>query len=301
MDVLSGMRAFRAVAVAGSFVAAARTQAVTTAWISKLVLQLEEHLGVQLLARTTRRISLTDAGRLYLQRCAQILDDLDEAERSVGDLRVSPRGVLRVSAPMSFGLLRLSPLLPAFHRRFPDVELDVGLNDRMVDLVEEGFDVAVRIRAQLESSSLVARRLMSGARVLCASPAYLAARGVPRHPRELAQHACLRYSLHDAPGRWEFERSGERASVDVRGPLLINSGIAQRDAALAGIGILLTPDFMVADALQAGTLVRVLPEFQASGYSVFAVSPPVRFATAKARAFIDFLQETLAPAGGTPR
>lgn len=301
MDVLSGMRAFRAVAAAGSFVGAARAQSVTTAWISKLVLQLEEHLGVQLLARTTRRTSLTDAGRLYLQRCARILDDLDEAERSVGDLRASPRGVLRVSAPMSFGLLRLSPVLPAFHQRFPEVELDVVLNDRLVDLVEEGFDVAVRIRAQLDDSSLIARRLMGGERVLCASPAYLAAHGAPRHPRELAMHACLRYSLHDAPGRWELERRGERAVVEVRGPLLINSGIAQRDAALAGIGILLTPDFMVADALREGRLVRVLQDFRASGYSVFAVSPPVRFATAKARAFIEFLQEALVKAGKAQR
>lgn len=293
-----GMRAFRAVVAAGSFVGAARAMSVTTAWVSKLVLQLEEHLGAQLLARTTRRLSLTDAGQSYLQRCAQILDDLDEAERSVADLRASPRGVLRVSAPMSFGLLRLSPLLPKFHRRFPDIELDVMLNDRMVDLLEEGFDIALRIREQLESSSLIARKLTGGERVVCASPAYLAARGVPRHPRDLAQHACLRYSFHDAPGRWEFERRGERTIVDVRGPLLINSGIAQRDAALAGIGVLLTPDFTVADALRKGRLVRVLQGFHASSYSVFVVSPPVRFATAKARVFIDFLQQMLARSDG---
>jgi len=297
MDVLAGMRTFRAVAEAGSFSAAARSLSITTAWASKLVSQLEEHLGAQLLVRTTRRLSLTDTGRLYLDRCTQLLDDLDEAERSVGRLQAAPRGRLRVSAPMSFGLRRLAPLLPEFQRRFPEVELDVVLNDRVVDLVEEGIDVAVRIGASLEDSTLTARKLGTGERIVCASPAYLRSQGTPRHPRELARHRCLRYSVHAAPGTWDFEGLDGRVSVDVRGPLQINNSIALRTAAVAGVGILLAPDFVVAEDLRDKRLRRILPEWTPSGYKVFAVSPPTRFATPKARAFVELLGRALARPG----
>lgn len=290
MDVLAGMRAFRAVAEAGSYVGAGRTLTVSTAWVSKLVLQLEEHLGVQLLVRTTRRLTLTDAGRGYLERCVRILDDIDESERALSDLQSAPRGLLRVSAPMSFGLLRLAAKLPEFLHRFPDVELDVSFNDRRVDVIEDGIDVAVRIGAELEDSSLVARKLTEGRRVLCASNEYLRTRGAPKHPRELEKHVCLRYSLHEPPGRWEFERRGERARVNVRGPLRIDNSIALREAALAGVGIFLTPDFVVEADLRAGKLVPLLETWHPSGYAVFAVSPPSRFSTPKTRAFIDFLR-----------
>jgi DNA-binding transcriptional LysR family regulator len=293
MDVLDGMRAFRAVVVSGSFAAAARSLAITTAWVSKRVAQLEDHLGTQLLVRTTRRIALTDAGRIYFDRCAQLLDDLDEAERSVVDLQASPRGRLRITAPMSFGLLRIAPLLPEFHDRHPEVELDVVFNDRYVDLLEEGVDVAVRVGAQLEDSSLVARRIASGDRVLCASAAYLRKHGAPRHPCELAKHACLRYSLHSTPGKWTFEGPDGKTTVDVGGRLQINNSVALGVAAVAGVGILLTPDFVVADDLAKGRLRPILPKFKPSGYVVFAVSPPTRFATPKVRAFVDLLERGL--------
>ncbi|OJY22511.1 MAG: hypothetical protein BGO98_19690 [Myxococcales bacterium 68-20] len=293
MDVLAGMRAFRAVATAGSFVGAARSLAITTAWASKLVAQLEEHLGTQLLARTTRRLSLTDSGRLYLERCVQLLDDLEEAERSVGDQQAAPRGRLRVSAPMSFGLIRLAPLLPAFYERFPEVELDVMLNDRLVDLVEEGIDVAVRIGARLEDSSLVVRKLGTGERVVCASAVYLRAHGTPRHPRDLANHRCLRYGLHTSPSKWELDGPDGRTTVAVKGPLQVNNSIALKAAAVAGVGILLTPDFVVAEELREKTLRRVLTPWTPSDYSVFALSPPTRFATPKARAFVEFLGQAL--------
>lgn len=294
MDVLTGMRAFRAVAEAGSFSAAARSLAITTAWASKLVSQLEEHLGVQLLVRTTRRLSLTDAGRLYLERCTQLLGDLEEAERSVAGLQAAPRGRLRVSAPMSFGLLRIAPLLPELQRRFPEIELDLVLNDRVVDLVEEGIDVAVRVAASLEDSTLTARKLGAGERLMCASPAYLRSQGTPRHPRELAEHRCLRYSLHVSPATWELDGPEGRVSVDVRGPLQVNNSIALRTAALAGVGILLAPDFVVAEDLDAKRLRRVLPAWKPSGYRVFAVSPPTRFAAPKTRAFVELLARSLA-------
>lgn len=297
MDVLAGMRTFRAVVDAGSFSAAARSLSITTAWASKLVSQLEEHLGAQLLVRTTRRLALTDAGHLYLERCVRLLGDLEEAEHSVGRLQESPRGRLRVSAPMSFGLIRLAPLLPDFQRRFPEVELDVLLNDRRIDLVEEGIDVAVRIGAGLEDSTLVARKLGTGERVVCAAPSYLRAHGTPRHPRELAGHRCLRYSVHAAPGTWEFDGPEEHVTVDVRGPLQVNNSIALRAAAVAGVGIILAPDFVVEEDLHAKKLRRILPAWTPSGYRVFAVSPPTRFATPKARAFVDLLAHALGPAG----
>jgi DNA-binding transcriptional LysR family regulator len=293
MDVLAGMRAFRAVASAGSFAGAARSLSITTAWVSKLVSQLEAHLGAQLLARTTRRLSLTDAGRLYLERCERLLDDLDEAERSIGDLQSSPRGRLRVSAPMSFGLLRLAPILPAFCARYPDVELDVTLNDRVVDLIEEGLDVAIRVGDKLDDSTLTVRRIGAGDRVVCASARYLRAHGTPRHPRDLERHACLRYGLHASPSEWAFDGPDGRVTVRVRGPIQINNSIALRDAARAGTGVLLTPDFVVAGDLNDGSLRRVLEAWKPSGYGVFAVSPPTRFATPKARAFIDFVAEAI--------
>jgi DNA-binding transcriptional LysR family regulator len=294
MDVLTGMRTFRAVADAGSFSAAARSLAITTAWASKLVSQLEEHLGAQLLVRTTRRLSLTDAGHLYLERCVRLLGDLEEAERSVGRLQEAPRGRLRVAAPMSFGLLRLAPLLPDFQRRFPEVELDLLLNDRRIDLVEEGIDVAVRIGASLEDSTLVARKLGMGERIVCAAPSYLRAQGTPRHPRELAGHRCLRYSVHAAPGTWEFDGPEGHVTVDVRGPLQVNNSIALRTAAVAGVGIILAPDFAVAEELRARRLRRLLAGWKPNGYRVFAVSPPTRFATPKARAFVGVLARALA-------
>ncbi len=294
MDVLAGMRAFRGVVDTGSFVGAARLLAITTAWVSKRVVQLEEHLGAQLLVRTTRRVALTDTGRVYFERCVRLLDDLEEAEQSVGNLQASPRGRLRVTAPMSFGLIRIAPLLPELHDRYPDVELDVVFNDRFVDLLEEGIDVAIRIGAALEDSSLIARKIASGDRLLCASPDYLRKNGTPRHPRDLAKHACLRYALHAAPGKWTFDGPKGTVNVDVGGRLQINNSVALGIAAAAGVGILLTPDFVVAEHLATGRLQPVLPRFKPSGYTVFAVSPPTRFATPKVRVFEDFLAQRLA-------
>lgn len=293
MDVFDGMRAFRAVVDTGSFVAAGQTLSISTAWVSKRVAQLEEHLGVQLLARTTRRMALTDAGRVYLEHCRRLLDDLFEAERSVSDLQAAPRGRLRVAAPMSLGLRRVAQLLPEFQARYPEVELDVVFNDRYVDLLEEGIDVAIRVGTALEDSSLIARKLTSGQRLLCASPAYLQRHGLPRHPRELSKHACLRYSLHASPGRWSFEGPRGPVGVDVRGGLQINNSVALAVAAVAGAGIVLAPDFVVDEHLAGGRLKHVLPRFHPSGYTMFAVSPPTRFVTPKVRAFVDFLVQRI--------
>lgn len=293
MDVFDGMRAFRAVVDTGSFVGAGKTLGISTAWVSKRLGQLEEHLGAQLLVRTTRRLSLTDPGRVYLEHCRRLLDDLAEAERSVGNLQAAPRGRLSVTAPMSLGLKRVAQLLPEFHARYPEVELGVSFNDRYVDLLEEGVDVAIRVGSSLEDSSLIARKLGSGRRVLCASPKYLRAHGTPKRPSDLTKHACLRYSLSATPSRWSFSGAKGTVAVEVTGPLQLNNSVALAVAAVAGAGVLLTPDFAVAEELEDGRLVRVLPRYEPEGYSMFAVSPPTRFVTPKVRAFIDFLVERL--------
>lgn len=293
MDVFDGMRAFRAVMDAGSFVGAGQALSISTAWVSKRVSQLEAHLGVQLLVRTTRRVAITDPGRVYLEHCRRLLDDLAEAERSVGELQSAPKGRLRVTAPMSLGLRRVAQLLPAFNARYPEVELDVSFNDRYVDLLEEGVDVAIRVGTALEDSSLIARKLGTGRRLLCAAPEYLRRKGPPRHPRDLAKHACLRYSLGASPGRWSFEGARGAVTVEVTGPLQLNNSVALCVAAVAGAGVLLAPDFVLAEDLAAGRLQRLLPRFEPSGFTMFAVSPPTRFVTPKVRAFIDFLLEAM--------
>jgi DNA-binding transcriptional LysR family regulator len=294
LDVIAGMRAFRAIATQKTFAEAGRTLGISTAWVSKRLAQLEEHLGTQLVRRTTRRTSLTTEGRVYLERCTRLLDDLDEIERSISGIRAAPRGVLRVSAPMSFGLLRLSPLLPAFAKRYPDVEVDIAYGDRYVDLVEERIDVALRIGPGLDDSSLVVRRVAVGERLVVASPAYLRRNGTPRHPSDLARHRCLRYALHGSPSRWSFDGPSGRIDVDVRGSIQANNSLALRHAALGDEGVLLTPDFVVDADLRSKALRRVLSAWKPSGYTIFLLSTPSRFATPKARAFIDFVVETFA-------
>jgi len=294
MNVVECMRAFRAVAEAGSFAAAGRALRISTAWVSARVAQLEAHLGAQLLVRTTRRVAPTDAGRVYLERCVKVLDELEAAERAVAELQSSPRGRLRVAAPMSFGLLRVAPLLAPFRAAYPEVEVDVVFDDRVADLVEGGIDVAIRIGATLRDSSLVAKALGTGERFVCASPAYLRARGAPRHPRELASHDCLHYAFHATPGRWAFVGpDGATTTVDVVGGVRTNNSIALASAAVAGAGVVLVPDFVVERELASGELVRLLAAYRPSAYRVFAVSPPGRFGSPKVRAFVDLLAKEM--------
>ncbi len=298
MNVVECMRAFRAVAEVGSFAAAGRSLRISTAWVSARVAQLEAHLGAQLLVRTTRRVAPTDAGRVYLERCVKVLDDLEAAERTVAELQSSPRGRLRVSAPMSFGILRVAPLLATFRAAYPEVEVDVVFDDRVTDLVEGGIDVAVRIGASLRDSSLVAKALGTGERFVCASPSYLRARGTPRHPRDLVGHDCLHYVLHATPGRWSFVGPDGTTTVDVEGRVRANNSIALAAAALAGAGIVLVPDFVVERDLATGALQRVLSAYRPSAYRIFAVSPPARFVSPKVRAFVDCLSKALRESRG---
>ena len=261
MRNLAAIEAFVEAANLGSFSDAARKLRSSKSAVSRHVATLESTLGARLFHRTTRSLNLTEAGRAYHERAARILADLEEANRAVGQLQSAPRGKIRVNAPMSFGFLHLAPALPDFLARYPDVEVDLTLNDRFVDIIEEGYDIAVRIGA-LADSSLVARRIAPIRRAICASPRYLAEHGAPRSPADLARHQCIFNSNMAAAREWGFVGAdGKPIHVALSGRLSVNNGDAQRAAALAGAGFVSLPTFIVGDDLRAGRLVKALDAF----------------------------------------
>lgn len=290
MDRFEAMRALVAVVDAGSFVAASDALAVSKAAVSRHVAELEARLGVRLLHRTTRRLSLTPEGERFVAHSRDVLARVDEAEAEITSKTGEARGLLRIHAPQSFGLLHLAPLWAAFMARHPQVTLDITLSDRMVDLVEEGVDLAIRI-ARLPDSSLVSRLLTTTRLVLCASPTYLERHGVPRHPVELAQHAVAAYSLFSMGDHWTFDGPEGPVTVKVAPCLRTNNGDTCRIVALQHLGIVLQPSFMVEDDLQAGTLTELLPGYRAVELGVHAVYPSRRFVAPKVRLLIDFLAE----------
>jgi len=295
MDQLAAMTAFARVAEARSFSEAARRLRTSKSVVSRQVAGLEAELGARLFHRTTRSLTLTEAGRAYYERVARILADVEEANASVGRLQAAPRGRLRLNAPMSFGVRHLAPALPAYLARFPEVEVDMVMTDRFVDLIEDGFDVGVRI-GRLGESSLVARRLAPLRRVVCASPAYLAAHGTPATPGDLGAHACLCYSNLAPADEWTFATpEGRLWPVAVHGRLRVDNGDALRVAALGGLGLATLPSFIVGADLQAGTLVSVLGEFVPQAGAVHAVYPHARHLSPKVRSFVDFLAELFGP------
>ena len=295
MDRLAAIEAFVKVAETHSFSAAARRLRRSKSLVSRQVAALETELGTRLFHRTTRSMALTEAGRSYFERTSRILSDLDDANRSMSQLQSAPRGRLRVSAPMSFGFLHLAPALADFLARYLEVEVDITLNDRFVDLVEEGFDVAVRI-GSLEDSSLVARKLTPIRRVVCASPAYLEARGVPATPDELRTHDCVWNTNVPMARDWGFIKSDGRSwPVEVRGRMTTNNGDTLRIAAINGLGLVSLPTFIVGSDLHAGTLVAVLENFIAQDMTLNAVYPHSRHLSPTVRAFVDFLAERFAP------
>ncbi len=291
MDRFTALRVFKRVVELNGFTAAARDLGLSNAAVSKNVNELEAHLGARLLTRTTRRMSLTEAGEAYYHRCVRILEDLEEADTVVTSMAAAPRGVLRVTAPMSLGLVRLSGVIPRFLARYPEVKIDLNLDDRVVDLIDGGYDIALGTRSTLQDSSLVSRRLGPLPRVVCATPDYLEHHGVPETPQDLAHHRCLLFSLMHSPREWSFERQGTRETVHVDGPYSVNSSLTIREALLQSVGITLIPRAYVEDALANGTLVTVLDDWQPSEQSVYAIFPSARYLSPKVRAFIDFLVE----------
>ncbi len=295
MDRLDSMEAFVRVAECRSFSVAARRMELSKSVVSRQIARLEAHLGARLFHRTTRSLALTEVGQAYYERCTRILAEIEEANLSVSNLQAEPRGRLRVNAPMSFGIHHLAPLIPRFLDRFPHVDVDMAMNDRVVSLVEEGFDIAVRI-GRLEDSSLIARHLAPARRVVCASPSYLERRGVPQSPDDLADHCCLSYSNLTASDEWNLcTAEGRRWPVEVRGRLRVNNGDVLREAALSGVGLIMAPTFLCGCDLQAGRLVSVLDQFVPQNIAIHAVYPHSRHLSPKVRAFVDFLAENFGP------
>jgi len=296
MDRLASLRIFAKVVETASFTAAAEKLGLSRAQVSKAVIDLERDLGARLLERTTRRVKVNEVGAAYYERAVRILAELDEADAAVRRLQDAPRGILRVSAPLSFAILHLKPVVTAFLAANPEVSLSLTLGDRFVDLIDEGFDLAIRI-AQPESSSLIARKIAPARRVLCAAPKYLAQHGRPRTPADLARHRFLPYATGPAARHEDWRLNGPDGEhvIRVTGPLASNNGDMLHCAASDGLGIALLPTFIVGPDLQTGVLEVVLPDYTPAELGIYAVYPPNRQLAAKVRAFIDLLAAHFGP------
>jgi len=285
----AAMLVFAEVVATGSFTGAARRLGLSKASVSREIAGLERRLGAQLLRRTTRSMSLTEVGETFHAGCQRVAEEAEQAERSVGELQAEPRGEIRLAASVSFGQLQVAPRLPAFLARHPKLRVRMDLTDRVVDLVGEKFDLAIRITGRLGDASLVQRRLCPIRFVVCAAPGYLARHGAPREPADLERHNCL--GVGASP--WHLLLSRERAAR-LRGDLWVDNGDALRRVAVLGHGIVFLPTYLVGEDLAGGSLVRVLPELVLEA-SAFAVYPQSRHASPKLRALIDYLAEALGP------
>nr|WP_319384244.1 LysR family transcriptional regulator [uncultured Roseibium sp.] len=288
MDAITRMRCFIQVVDSNGFSAAAREMGRSKALVSKYVGELEDELGVRLLNRTTRQVSLTEVGEAYYKEAAEILQRIDDLQASVQSSHQEVRGRLRVSAPRSMGDDMLNKPMMQFLVQYPDIRLDLRLEDRFVDLVEEGFDLAIRV-TQLEDSSLIARKIAPFRTVVCATADVVETHGAPRVPADLTTRPCIIDTNYRYKQNWAFQSDGERLSVTVNGPLEVNSATAAREAALADLGFLRTPLFFVAKDVQDGDLVVVLEDYEEPQRGIYAVYPHRRHLSAKVRAFVDFL------------
>ena len=294
MDKLDAMNAFARVVSAGSYAEAARRMGLTRSAVSKAVTELEQLLGVRLLDRTTRRVTPTEAGRAYHERVVGILADVETTESAVSRLHDEPKGLLKINAPMSFGTLYLGPAIAEFMVVYADLRIELILNDRFIDPIEEGFDVTVRIGA-LPDSSLIARKLAPARRVLVASPEYLRKQGTPKTTDDLIHHRALSFGHSQAAQRFELTHRGKTLSVPVTSRLCSNNGDILRSAALHGNGIALLPTFLVGPDVAAKKLAVILPNYEPTGLDIYAVFAPNRYLAAKTRVFIDFLVGRFGP------
>lgn len=295
MDRFTSMQVFVKVADLGSFAAAAAELGLSPAMVAKHIRSLEERLQVTLIRRTTRRQSLTDVGAGFLDRCRLILGEVEAAENLAAESQSVPRGLLRVNAPVTFGTTSLAAALPDYLRSHPEVGIDLTITDRMVDLVDEGFDAVIRI-GELADTSLRARAMAPYEMALCAAPSYLASYSAPQHPADLAAHACLGFA-HWAPrSQWIFEGpGGETETVEVHGPLSVNIGHALRVAALAGLGIILQPRILLQEDIEQGLLVSLLPEWRHAARPMHIMTAPDRRRTRKLGSFVDFIARRFPP------
>lgn len=294
IDVIACMRVFTAVVEAGSFAGAANKLEHSRGMTTRYVSQLESHLGVRLLNRSTRKLSLTEAGADYYQRASQVLGMVEEAEHSVAQEVTQPRGTLRITSSVPFGVHHLGWAITEYLQKYPAVKIDVSLNDRSVDLIEEGYDLAIRIATRIDPG-LIARKITYARIVVCASPEYLKQHGTPRIPEDLAHHNCLSYAYWSLGNEWQFHRKGVERKVRVSGNLRGNNGDILLNAAIEGLGVILHPTFLAYEALREGKLVRILQDWEHGELGVYAVYPNRAFLPPKVRSFIDFLIERLGP------
>jgi DNA-binding transcriptional LysR family regulator len=292
MDKLTQIRTFVRVAERGSFSAVARDLQVTQSAVSKAIGALERALGARLVSRSTRSVSLTEAGRRYYERCRQIICDLEEADAAVADSAAGATGTLNVAAPVPFGLMFISPRVVRFKTLNPGLAINLDLNDQPLNLVEQNIDVAIRL-GHLTTPGLVARKLGESPFLAVAAPGYLAARGAPETPEDLATHHCLAYTNQADPLQWAFEDGGRHRSVVVTSNYRSNSLLALKDAAMAGIGIARLPLWMVDGEIKAGLLRPLLGDIQPPAYGIHAVFPSARQIPAKVRRFVEFMQDEL--------
>ncbi|CAM2155083.1 LysR family transcriptional regulator [Pararobbsia alpina] len=291
MDRLRAFEVFVTVVNRGGFARAAEALETSPANVTRYVNELEAHLGTRLLNRTSRKLSLTEGGETLYARCKTILEDVTEVEGLVSTTSIEPRGRLRINAPVSFGIMHLAPLWPLFMERYPDVELEVALADRVVDIVEEGFDLAIRI-SRSGPVDYAARKLATSKNIVCASPAYLDRWGHPEQPNDLLKHRCIGYTYSATANIWQLTDSdGKPHPVEVNCHMFSNNGDTARAAALAGQGVIWQPTFLIGDDLRAGRLVHVLPDYRLPDIDVLAVYPSRRHLSAKVRAMINFLVE----------
>ncbi|MFC5476353.1 LysR family transcriptional regulator [Paraherbaspirillum soli] len=288
MDRLGSMQIFVRVVEKGGFSAAAEDAGISPTMVGKHVRQLEEHLGVRLLNRTTRRQSLTEIGQLYFERCKQALLEIEAADASVKEMQLVPRGVLRVTAPVTFGAQVLTAEVRTYLEQHPEVELDLALNDRVVDLVEEGYEVGIRVGA-LPDSSLIARPLQPYRALVCAAPDYLARCGTPQTPHDLRDHNCMSFVYGNRYNRWSFADAGGQFEVEVGGRFRVNNGMALRTAALHGLGIIMQPEPLLREDLAAGRLVRILDNYALPHKPMHIVIASNRKMTPKLKSFVEFV------------
>jgi len=300
MDRFEAMQVFCKVVEQGSFASAAERLDISTSAASRMIAQLEGMLQARLLNRTTRRISLTEDGRGYYERCLQLLSDLEEAEEMVGNASVALRGTLRLTAPVSFGSVQLAPAIADFARLHPQVKFDISLSDQQVDLIEEGLDLAIRVGA-LGSQNMVARPIGKARMMVCAAQDYLDAHGIPRTPDDLARHQCLTYAYASETHVWRFAGKDEQGnqrnepiSVRVGGTMHANNGLLLRELAAQGMGLTMAPDFILQAAVDEGRLVEVMQDCSPAPLTIYAAYPSRKHLSAKVRGFAAFLQEWLA-------
>lgn len=292
MNQVDQMRALVEAVRCGGLAAAGRKLGLSRSQVSKQILDLETRLGVRLLQRNNRSLTTTEAGAAYLERAIDVLALVEEAETVVASFQAEPAGLLRINAPMSFGTIRLAPLLPKFQARYPKTELSVRLDDRQLDPLEHGFDITIRVTAP-NDANLAARKLCEVRRVVCASPDYLAARGEPTQPSDLRGHDCVAYAMAPFGLHWTFHNGQHSETVPISGPFSANNGDMLSEAAAAGMGVTVLPDFIVERNLRAGRLRAIMPGWEPQHVAVYALYVPDRRLPQKTRAFIDFLVEQL--------